>query len=572
MDLNDNTFQPKRIDELVVRTWNILNWNKNFKKLRPQSLAFSPGSGIMMTLLENNENYPSSYNSSVIKTNTNTNTMVPNTDDMTQHWSTTASSSSSSALPHPHLFHYYPHVDFSLLSSKNSDSGKDLKARIDAVTHRITNASLATSAKNLAQRSMTNSARDAGVFHIEISCYHVVQENTEHVPVTSTYADSSTDRSSTNQVFNEKENDNNGIEKLRIPYVTDESTKDDEDGSNSENRDQLCDSEIIKSIDRIIKRAEILLSSPNPPSILITIVPITSLPLPLSSRTIVRTANLSVHTPVKNLRGIFLENSNESTHENSPKSCSGNSPLRNHGIPREIYQENSQKSLDDILNESNGNENTKTNLNLNLRSVADEKLKEGRGSGRKEGKENSGSDIDKNSEKNNDRNSEKSNGKNSERNSEKNSEKNNDQISEKNNCDNSDDEDQNNQNLLYSRISLTLAAMIINKLTDHITTINTEKISLTSVKINVNLNPSSRPLSLNHLTRRISRQDINIDKKNKNNSDNHYNNSKSILLAPQRVVAPWLRKSIHFEFQSYLLDNLNFSQKKQNKIFKINPF
>ena len=114
--------------------------------------------------------------------------------------------------------------------------------------------------------------------------------------------------------------------------------------------------------------------------------------------------------------------------------------------------------------------------------------------------------------------------------------------------------------------------MIINKLTDHITTINTEKISLTSVKINVNLNPSSRPLSLNHLTRRISRQDINIDKKNKNNSDNHYNNSKSILLAPQRVVAPWLRKSIHFEFQSYLLDNLNFSQKKQNKIFKINPF
>ena len=577
LDMNDSTFQPKKSMEQAVRTWNILNWNKNFKKLRPQSLAFSPGSGIMMTLLENNENYPCGYNSSIIKTNTNTNTnsiththahahaVANNNEDVTQHWSTTASSTTSFSSSHPHLFHYYPHVDFSVLSSKNSDSGKDLKTRIDAVTHRITNSSLLTSAKNLALRSMTNSARNTGLFHIEISCYPV-QENAKQVSATSTYADSNTDRTSINQVFykneneNENENENDhGIEKLRIPYVTDESTKDLEDGNNFEKAERLCDLEIIKSIDRIIKRAEILLSSINPPNVLITIVPIIS--VPLTSRTRVRSADISVHTPVKNLRGIFLENSNENTHENSPKSCHENSPLRSQRIPRAIYNENSQKSLDEILQESNGNENTK--INMNFRSFMDENsLKDEKRIERKEGRESSGNEIKKHSVYDI----------NSEKNIDKNSEKNYDQNSEKNNFENSDDEDQNNSNLVYSRISLTLAAMIVNKLTDHITTINIDAMSSQNninSNINLNVNTSSRPLSFNQLTKRIARQDINLDKKNKNS--NYYSNSKSIILAPQRVVAPWLRRSIHPEFQSYLLDNLNFSH-KQASTFKINPF
>ena len=571
LDLNNSAFQPKKSFEQVVRTYNILNWNKNFKKLRPQSLAFSPGSGIMMTLLENNENYPCSYNSSVIKTNTNTNTIththahahavVNSNEDVTQHWSTTASSTTSISSSHPHLFHYYPHVDFSVLSSKNSDSGKDLKTRIDAVAHRITNSSLLTSAKNLALRSMTNSARNTGLFHIEISCYPV-QENAKQVSVASTYADSNTDRTSINQVFykNENENENDhGIEKLRIPYVTDESTKDEVDGNNFEKAEQLCDLEIIKSIDRIIKRAEILLSSSNPPNVLITIVPTIS--APLTSRTRVRSADISVHTPIKNLRGIFHENSNENTHENSPKSCHENSPLRSQRIPRGICNENSQKSLDEILQESNGNENTK--INMNLRSFVDENsLKEEKRIERKEGRESSGNEMKKHSV--DDITSEK--------NIDKNSEKNNDQNSEKNNFENSDDEDQNNSNLVYSRISLTLAAMIVNKLTDHITTINTDAMSSQNninSNTNLNVNTSSRPLSLNQLTKRIVRQDINLDKKNKNS--NYYSNSKSIILAPQRVVAPWLRRSIHSEFQLYLLDNLKFSH-KQASTFKLNPF
>ena len=130
----------------------------------------------------------------------------------------------------------------------------------------------------------------------------------------------------------------------------------------------------------------------------------------------------------------------------------------------------------------------------------------------------------------------------------------------------------NNSNLVYSRISLTLAAMIVNKLTDHITTINTDAMSSQNninSNTNLNVNTSSRPLSLNQLTKRIVRQDINLDKKNKNS--NYYSNSKSIILAPQRVVAPWLRRSIHSEFQLYLLDNLNFSH-KQASTFKLNPF
>jgi hypothetical protein len=233
-----STSGEDRQHEVESMTWNILNWNTAFTKLRPRSLDFRGGCGLTITLLSANERFSHDFDPLAL----------PNTlarteeEDATQHWSSSSGS-------RPHLFTSYPYIDMSVVSSHGSNSGDDLKRRLDAVTQRIATCTLASCAKSLALKSVTTSARTRGLLHIEISCCSI-------------------DRYHSGECKAFSKDNTGGIEQLVLPYSEREGCT-----GSMESRDRSCDSSVMKAIERLLQRAQAVLSEDSPPSVLITIAP-----------------------------------------------------------------------------------------------------------------------------------------------------------------------------------------------------------------------------------------------------------------------------------------------------------
>ena len=233
-----STSGEDRQHEVESMTWNILNWNTSFTKLRPRSLDFRGGCGLTITLLSANERFSHDFDPLAL----------PNTlarteeEDATQHWSSSSGS-------RPHLFTSYPYIDMSVVSSHGSNSGDELKRRLDAVTQRIATCTLASCAKSLAMKSVTTSARTRGLLHIEISCCSI-------------------DRYHSGECKAFSKDNTGGIEQLVLPYNEREGCT-----GTMESRDRSCDSSVMKAIERLLQRAQAVLSEDTPPSVLITIAP-----------------------------------------------------------------------------------------------------------------------------------------------------------------------------------------------------------------------------------------------------------------------------------------------------------
>ena len=237
--------------DTAQKSWNILSWNNTFTKLRPRSLDFRGGCGLMITLLSASESFTHDYDPGVIANMT----VRRNVEEATEHWTSTGELSA-------HLFTSYPYVNMGTLSSQSSSSGEDLRRRFDLVSDHINTCTLASCAKSLAFKSVTTSARTRGLLHIEISCRGVLQyrqgEGRGH------------GRESLG-----------GVEHLVLPFgesnnTTSSSSSSSRSNSSNDGRDRCCDAEVIKSIERLLHRAQAALSVEKPPCVLITIVPIPS--------------------------------------------------------------------------------------------------------------------------------------------------------------------------------------------------------------------------------------------------------------------------------------------------------
>ena len=243
--------------DVTLKSWNILSWNNTFTKLRPRSLDFRGGCGLMITLLSTSESFTHDYDPSVLANMT----VRRNVEEATEHWTSTGELSA-------HLFTSYPYVDMDILSSQGSSSGEDLKRRFNLVNDHVNTCTLASCAKSLAFKSVTTSARTKGLLHIEISCRSVLQyqqgEGRAHGRDTL-----------------------GGVEHLVLPFGdlnnttrSSSSSSSSSTFSSSDARDRCCDAEVIKSIERLLHRAQAALSVDKPPCVLITIVPTPSVHIP----------------------------------------------------------------------------------------------------------------------------------------------------------------------------------------------------------------------------------------------------------------------------------------------------
>jgi hypothetical protein len=129
-----------------------------------------------------------------------------------------------------------------------------LRARIDASTRIILAASLATCAKTLTQKSVVNSVRDDGVFHVEISCGSQVG-----------FGGGSEAR---------KHHQLRGIERLVLPTPgMGYGDAPDEDSEGNCLDELFNDSAIVKAVERLMQLAQSTLSVSVPPTVLITVLP-----------------------------------------------------------------------------------------------------------------------------------------------------------------------------------------------------------------------------------------------------------------------------------------------------------
>jgi serine/threonine protein kinase len=146
------------------RTFNVVQWSKETARLRPRSLDFRCGSGLVITLLSKDD--------------------IPTIEAEVDISVSLEHSSKCSKFPlstaDTYLYNaQYPCVPIKCLR-KGGDSALELRGRIEAASDLIDSVSLASCAKSLAQRSVINSIRDEGVFHIEISSSLNANPDTEN--------------------------------------------------------------------------------------------------------------------------------------------------------------------------------------------------------------------------------------------------------------------------------------------------------------------------------------------------------------------------------------------------------
>ena len=258
-----NLLSTKQVSRWSVnKTFNVVRWNRETSKLRPRSLDFRCGSGLVITLLGDEEltsqanaafATPSKYSSHTAHNahNTNnTNSAHSTHNGHSSHKTHIAHSSyKSSTLNNRSNSVCHPYLP-SISPSHSQDMTHELTGRIDAASKLIATASLATCAKNLAQKSVVNFVRDDGVFHIEISC----GPDAEDEEVNKSYS-------------------MRGIERLVLPVWCGTNFVVDEEVESDFVDDLYSDSAVMSSIDRLLSLARATLSEPIPPGILITIKP-----------------------------------------------------------------------------------------------------------------------------------------------------------------------------------------------------------------------------------------------------------------------------------------------------------
>lgn len=412
-----STSGEDRLNEVESMTWNILDWNTTFTKLRPRSLDFRGGCGLTITLLSADEKF--SYDFDPLA--------LPNPlarteeEDATQHWSASSGS-------RPHLFTSYPYVDMSVVSSHGGDSGVELKRRLDAVSHRIATCTLASCAKSLALKSVTTSARTRGLLHIEISCCSIERYHAGEC-----------------KAFNKDYS--GGIEQLVLPYS-------DREGSTgtSECKDRSCDSSVMKAIERLLQRAQAVLSEDRPPSVLITVAPTPS-------------AHICRDTD---------------SCEEKEDSCA-------HLTPRLKVMKS--RRIEDALKKSESSE---------CRGVSD--------------------------------------------------------VEQGDNADEEPSEEDNPQCPLYhySSVALTVASLIANNLTDHVRSAHQHK--LECMGPTAHLSPNNPNRKSREKYKACAAPTNSMLQKGIRSQTKPWSLPLSVS---QRVVAPWLRKSLHPELKIYLSQRLN---------------
>jgi hypothetical protein len=243
--LGMKTFLHSR-QSVSTKTFHIVRWSKETSKLRPRSLDFRCGSGLVITLLPE-DTYSTCACPATLMT-------TLDSSKSTQSMSCTSRSIDNNRLPY--------RLPSFLLTNFTEDITSGLKARLDGASRLIMNSSLASCAKKLAQQSVLQSARNDGIFHIEISCgndYNSIYEHPDDL---------------------KRDLQEKAIERLVLPVPGGQV------GSGTMQCDPLAstprtdnpedffsDSFIAKAIDRVLHLAEVTLSAPIPPSVLITVVP-----------------------------------------------------------------------------------------------------------------------------------------------------------------------------------------------------------------------------------------------------------------------------------------------------------
>lgn len=237
------------------KAFNVVQWSKETSRLRPRSLDFRCGSGLVITLLSDDCHTvctpPLSPSPTPSPTAPDTQTQSPSqplSQTQTQRRPLSMRSSGRSIDSSR-----VPYISPSLLCRDFSqDLTQELKGRIDAASRMIATASLSTCARTLVQKTVVRSVRDDGVFHIEISCGPRPGQ------------DEGLDTRRQQQL--------RGIERLVLPMSKTGDMLDEE--SESEILDDLCsDAAVVKAVDRILQLAQVTLSAAVPPAILITVVP-----------------------------------------------------------------------------------------------------------------------------------------------------------------------------------------------------------------------------------------------------------------------------------------------------------
>ena len=427
-------------DDVTHKSWNILSWNNTYTKLRPRSLDFRGGCGLMITLLSTSESFTHDYDPSVLANMT----VRRNVEEATEHWTSTGEISA-------HLFTSYPYVNMDLLSSQGSSSGEELKRRFNLVNDHVNTCTLASCAKSLAFKSVTTSARTKGLLHIEISCRSVLQyqqgEGRAHGRDTL-----------------------GGVEHLVLPFGDLNNTtrsSSSNSSSSSDARDRCCDGEVIKSIERLLHRAQAALSVDKPPCVLITIVP-----------------TPSVHIPSE----ADLADEKENSCENL-----SSSKLETRKSKLKRFQASSEN------NQSNNNNDQGPPVGF---------------------------------------------------------------IDVENNKDGSNGEEEELSCALnnYSCVALTVASMIANSLTDYMTA------SALHRSKGDTMSPSSSYLRHQRDNRASCKEKENnksntlgtiVNSIDRKSSKNYLKSTDTRLPVSQRVVAPWLQRSLHPEFKAFLSQQID---------------
>ena len=291
---NSNVLEPRHVSSVLLsmksilgsknipkwtsnKTFNVVRWNMDTLILHPRSLDYRCGSGLVITLLnshelgtqnskekiqegEKDENSPEISNKSNLNLNLNSNKSNLNLNsNSNSNLDSKSKSKSKSLSTSSHKKNSARHPYLSLSSSyqdSNQDSSFELWERVDLADQLISKTSLSTCAKILAKKSVVNFVRNEGVFHIEISC-GTNNVNIDDINMKRNYAFKG------------------GIERLVLPVWCGNYTDMGNEENDTEAMDDLyCDTEVVKSIEKLLALAQAVLSEPVPPAILITIVPL----------------------------------------------------------------------------------------------------------------------------------------------------------------------------------------------------------------------------------------------------------------------------------------------------------
>ena len=270
---NSNVLEPRHVSSVLLsmksilgskqmskwstnKTFNVVRWNMESLVLHPRSLDYRCGSGLVITLLNNHElgvqkskeEIQEGIEEGMITSNGNNN--------FNSNSNSKSKSKSSSSLSYKRNSARHPYLPLSSsLHDGNQDLSFELRERIDSAEKLISTTSLSTCAKNLAKKSVINFVRNEGVFHIEISCGKN-NTNIDDINMKKNYA-------------------LKGIERLVLPVWCGNNTELVHDENESDVMDDLySDTEVVKSIEKLLALAQASLADPVPPAILITIVPL----------------------------------------------------------------------------------------------------------------------------------------------------------------------------------------------------------------------------------------------------------------------------------------------------------